>query len=95
MQNSTERRALAQIAAHESWARTVDRSARTASARRAAWDRFERLVDPDNQLTPAERAPGIWYPGEGGGVGSVPAAPATTTAPAARTPAQMSCLGSH
>jgi hypothetical protein len=56
MQNSTDRQALAQIAAHESWARTVDRTARTAKARRAARDRFERLVDPDNKLTPGQCA---------------------------------------
>ena len=37
----------AQIAAHESWARTADRSARTAPARRAMMARFEKLVDPD------------------------------------------------
>lgn len=45
-----------QIAAHESWARTTDRSARTANARRAMADRFEREVDPDGTLLPAERA---------------------------------------
>lgn len=45
-----------QIAAHESWARTPDRSARTANARKALLDKFERLVDPDGALSPAERA---------------------------------------
>ncbi len=45
-----------QIAAHESWAKTGDRAARTANARKAALDRFERDVDPDGTLTPAERA---------------------------------------
>jgi hypothetical protein len=45
-----------QIAAHESWARTEDRSARTANARRAMLDKFEREVDPDGKLAPAERA---------------------------------------
>ena len=44
------------IAAHESWARTEDRSARTANARRAALDKFEREVDPDGKLSPSERA---------------------------------------
>lgn len=48
--------ALAQIAAHESWARTTDRSARTANARKAMLDKFEKQVDPDGTLTPAERA---------------------------------------
>lgn len=52
---ATERTLLAQIAAHESWARTPDRSARTANARKAMLDSFERLVDPDGTLPPAER----------------------------------------
>lgn len=46
----------ARIAAHESWARTPDRAARTAAARQAFADRFEREVDPDGVLPPAERA---------------------------------------
>lgn len=45
-----------QIAAHESWARTSDRSARTANARRAMLEKFEQQVDPDHKLAPAERA---------------------------------------
>ena len=45
----------AQIAAHVSWANTPDRPARTAAARQAAFDRFERQVDPDGVLTPEER----------------------------------------
>lgn len=45
-----------QIAAHQSWAHTANRSARTAKARQAALDRFEREVDPDGELSPAERA---------------------------------------
>jgi hypothetical protein len=45
-----------QIAAHESWARTPDRSARTANARQAMLEKFEHQVDPDQKLTPAERA---------------------------------------
>ncbi|WP_298442806.1 hypothetical protein [Gordonia sp. (in: high G+C Gram-positive bacteria)] len=51
-----ERSLHAQIAAHESWAGTRDRSARTAPARKAALDRFEKQVDPEGNLTPAERA---------------------------------------
>ncbi|MVU77417.1 hypothetical protein GPX89_09170 [Nocardia sp. ET3-3] len=46
----------ARIAAHASWARTEDRAARTANARRALMDKFERAVDPDGLLTPDERA---------------------------------------
>lgn len=44
------------IGAHESWARTEDRSARTAPARAAAMERFEKQVDPDGVLPPRERA---------------------------------------
>jgi len=52
-----EQRSLhARLASHASWARTEDRSARTEKARRAFLDRFEREVDPDGQLEPAERA---------------------------------------
>lgn len=51
-----ERVMRASIAAHESWARTEDRSARTGPARKAMLDRFERQVDPDGKLTPEERA---------------------------------------
>lgn len=51
-----ERTLRAQIAAHESWGRTEDRSARTANARRALLDKFEREADPDGKLLPAERA---------------------------------------
>lgn len=51
-----ERSLRAQIAAHDSWARTSDRPARTAKARAAALARFEREVDPNGELTPQERA---------------------------------------
>lgn len=51
-----ERILRGQLAAHTSWARTPDRAARTAAARQAAMGRFEREVDPDGTLTPAERA---------------------------------------
>ncbi len=46
----------AKAAANESWARTRDRSGRTAPARAAALARFERQVDPDGLLSPQERA---------------------------------------
>lgn len=52
----TERSLRSQIAAHESWAHTDDRPARTANARKAMLDKFERQVDPDGTLPPAERA---------------------------------------
>ena len=51
-----ERVLRAQIAANESWAKTPDRAARTAPARQALDEKFEREVDPNNELTPAERA---------------------------------------
>jgi hypothetical protein len=51
-----ERTLRAQIAAHTSWANTSDRHARTAAARRAALDRFEREVDPDGIYPPDVRA---------------------------------------
>lgn len=46
----------AKLAAHESWARTQNRSARTAKARAALLAKFEREVDPDGILPLAERA---------------------------------------
>ncbi len=51
-----QRALIARIAAHHSWAKTADPTARTAPARRALLDRFERQVDPDGVLPPAERA---------------------------------------
>lgn len=51
-----ERNLAAQIAAHESWAKTTDRAARTAPARAALQARFERQVDPDGVLPIEERA---------------------------------------
>lgn len=51
-----ERRLVGEIGSHESWSRTTDRAARTAPARKAALDRFEREVDPEGRLTPDERA---------------------------------------
>ncbi len=53
---TADRSLIARLAAHESWARTADPSARTEPARRALLDRFERQVDPDGTLPPAERA---------------------------------------
>ena len=52
---TTEKRLSASIAAHESWARTPDRSARTAKARAALMAKFEREADPHNSMLPAER----------------------------------------
>ncbi len=54
----SERSTRARIAVYERWARTTaaDRIAATAPARQGLLDRFERLVDPDGLLDPAERA---------------------------------------
>lgn len=49
-------RLRARIAAHESWANTSDRSARTGSARAALLAKFEQRVHPDGTLPPEERA---------------------------------------
>lgn len=56
MATTTEQRLRLQIAVNESWARTEDRSARTHNARMAAWDRFEKQVDPEGKLPAALRA---------------------------------------
>lgn len=50
------RKLRAEIAAYSRWAMTDDRAAATAPARKAALDRFEKQVDPEGTLTPAERA---------------------------------------
>lgn len=47
---------VARVAAHERWANEDDRAACTQPARDAFRARFERQVDPNNQLDPAERA---------------------------------------
>lgn len=56
MSTPTERRLHASIAAHESWAHTPDRAARTAPGRAALMAKFEREVDPDGTLPAEERA---------------------------------------
>ncbi|MGO4130879.1 hypothetical protein AB4028_00295 [Janibacter sp. RAF20_2_2] len=48
-ETNAERRLAAQIAAHESWAQTPDRSARTAAARRALDQKFLREAGGDPQ----------------------------------------------
>ena len=54
--NKSERSLRARIAAHDSWAYTEDRTARTANARKAMLDKFEQQFDPNGELSPAERA---------------------------------------
>jgi hypothetical protein len=52
-----EQRAMrASIAAHVQWAKESDPPARTATARKAFMERFEREADPDGVLDPAECA---------------------------------------
>lgn len=50
-----ERALRARIAAYASWANTPDRAARTKPGRDASMARFEREVDPEGVLSPAER----------------------------------------
>jgi len=52
----TERSLAAQMAAHALHAQVANPSAHTAPARRAALERFEKQVDPEVLLDPAERA---------------------------------------
>jgi hypothetical protein len=56
MQSPKERRLRAQLGAYSQWAKEPDRSARTAKARQAFRDRFEREVDPDGTLPTQVRA---------------------------------------
>lgn len=44
---ASEKRLAASIAAHESWAQTPDRAARTANARRALDEKFLKEADGD------------------------------------------------
>jgi hypothetical protein len=48
-------RTQAQAAAHESWAKTPDRTARTAAAREAILQKLEQQVDPDGVMSPGDR----------------------------------------
>lgn len=48
-----------EIAAHESWAKTVDRSARTQPARQALQAKFEAEVDPDGLMDPTTKAKAV------------------------------------
>jgi hypothetical protein len=56
MLSESEQRLRSQIAAHESWAHTEDRAARTLPARLAMFEKFEREVDPEGRLSVRERA---------------------------------------
>lgn len=54
--SSAEHSLASRFGAHQSWANTPDRAARTAPARRALDAKFEREADPDGTLNPVERA---------------------------------------
>lgn len=61
-----ERSLIASIAADVSWARTVDRPARTAAARKALADRFEarvpaEIIDPVARVVAAENLRRAYY----------------------------------
>lgn len=56
VRDRADRRLRAQLGAHASWATTDDPTARTRPAREAFMARFEREVDPEGKLPPAERA---------------------------------------
>ncbi|AYF78010.1 hypothetical protein D7D52_34050 [Nocardia yunnanensis] len=56
MSTPNDRVLQARIAAHASWAKTDDRAARTAKARKAMESKFEKQVDPGGVLPPDERA---------------------------------------
>jgi len=51
-----ERSLRARTAVHTSWANTTDRRKRTSNGTAAFLARFERQVDPNNELDPDERA---------------------------------------
>lgn len=53
--SDSERTLSARVRAHKSWANTADPAARTAPARAGLDAKFERQVDPDGTLAPAER----------------------------------------
>lgn len=54
--SDSEKTLAARVAAHESWAYTPDRTARTAAGRAAFEARFELMVDPTGVLPAAERS---------------------------------------
>lgn len=56
MATPEQRSLCARLAAHTLHARVADPAAHTAPARQAFLDRFDRQVDPDGILPPADRA---------------------------------------
>ena len=56
---SFKSRTQAKAAAHQSWAQTPDRVARTAKARKAVQANLEAAVDPDHKMSPVDRRKAI------------------------------------
>jgi hypothetical protein len=56
MTGDAERRLAASVAANVRWSKVIDRRRATEPGRRAAFERFERLVDPEGKLDPSVRA---------------------------------------
>lgn len=54
-----ERSLRARLAVHTSWANTTDRRKRTSNGTAAFLARFERQVDPDGVMSPADRAKAV------------------------------------
>ncbi len=54
--DARDRVAIAKIAANTHWSKVPDRAARTAGARSVFLQKFEREVDPDGVMSPADRA---------------------------------------
>ena len=54
-EHRSHRQLIGSIGGHISWSRTADRTARTQAARDTFTARFEREVDPEGVLDPAER----------------------------------------
>ena len=52
---TAQRQLAGRAGAYESWSRTPDPAARTAPARRAMDEKFEREVDPHGELSLTER----------------------------------------
>lgn len=53
--SDAERRLASSMGAHLSWARTRDRTARTAPAREGLRAKYAREIDPDGTMPAAER----------------------------------------
>jgi hypothetical protein len=57
----SDRSQIGKIGAYTKWSQTKDRTAATAPARAALEKKFEDAVDPNRELTQAERAKRVEY----------------------------------